>query len=85
MVYINILKELRAKSDKFTARNEKGQLIGYTDNKIYIVYIKSRPLKSRVIRTSHIDIINDILNTTNNNKNLIFEAEENIKFLLINL
>jgi hypothetical protein len=68
-IFINIPSELRIKGSKFAPHNEKGQLIGYTSNKIFIIYIPTRPLKSRIIRTSHLEIMNNIPENNNNNNN----------------
>ena len=79
-VYTNIPKELQQKSAKFDVKNEKGILVGYTTNKIYIIYIPTRPLKNRIIRTSHLEIIN---NLPNNNNQILETGEYNEDIQLI--
>ena len=56
-VYIYKPKEEQIQSDKFGNRSEKGILLGFKGNSIYIVYIPSRPPSKKVFITSYFRIL----------------------------
>ena len=79
-VYIYIPKQKRVQSNKLYTYIEEGIYLYSESSNIYIIYCPNRPLKTRLIRTSYLQFIENTIrggvNNPNPNPSSISETEE---------